>query len=139
MLEKLQRIAQAIQFLRLPSIIVGIASLASVIGIVLTSKSHEGDRFLIPSIVMLFWAVNAHTFITTFRAVPGRTPESPGFWARVRSRVFRGWYWAVGVIFLGATAAVVLMTYQLTSFWLSDYGGRSVSRRRSGSAFRPGW
>ncbi len=107
----------------MPSILAGLASLASVIAIVLTSRSHEGDRFLIPSIVILFWAVNAHTFITTFRAIPEKTPEGLGFWRRTKSRIFRGWYWTVAVIFLSATAAVLLLTYQLTSFWLGDYGG----------------
>ena len=58
MIDKLQRIAKAIQILRLPTIAIGLISLASIVMIIFTSKHHEGDRFLIPSFVGLFWAMS---------------------------------------------------------------------------------
>ena len=123
MLDKLQRIAQAIEILRLPSVIVGLISFTSVVVIILTSKSHQEDRFLIPSIVILFWVVNTHTFITTFRSVPEKTLQTLGFWDKLRSRIFRGWYWFTAVIFFVATVAVTIVTFRLMSFWLSDDWG----------------
>jgi len=70
MIDKLQGIAKAIQILRLPSIAVGLISLASMVVIMFISESHESDRFLIPNIVGLLWAISAYSFIMTFRSVP---------------------------------------------------------------------
>jgi hypothetical protein len=76
MIDKLQGIAQAIQILRLPSIAVGLISLASMVGIIFISKSHESDRFLIPSIAGLLWAISTYSFIVIFRSVPKKANKS---------------------------------------------------------------
>ena len=122
MVDKLQRIAQAIRFLRLPSIIIGLISLISIAVIVLASRSHEEDRFLIPSIVVLFWAFSTHSFITTFRSIPEKPSEPLGFFPRLLRNISRVLYWLMGLVFFGTTFAVVVVTYRLVSFWLSDYG-----------------
>ena len=123
MINKLQRIAQAIQMLRLPSISVGLISLASMVVIIFISESHGGDRFIIPSFVGLLWALSTYSFIVTFRAVPEKAIETLGFFSKLKHNIYRGWYWFISVVFLGSTVAVILLTYRMVSIWLRDYGG----------------
>ena len=123
MIDKLQRIAHAIQILRLPSIAVGLISLASMVVIMIISKSHESDRFLIPSIVSLLWAISTYSFIVTFRSVPEKANKSLKFFSKLKLIINRGWYWFIGVVFLGTTVAVMFVTYRMVSIWLKDYVG----------------
>ena len=122
MLEKLQRIAQALQLLRWPAILVGWLSLASVVAIVVTSRSHEGDFLLIPSILGLVWAMSTHAFLTTFRSVPEKAHKAQSFFSRLKRGLWRSLYWLMCGVFFGASAAILLMTYRLFSFWLGSYG-----------------
>ena len=123
MIDKLQKIAQAIQILRLPSIAVGLISFASMVAIIFISKSHESDRFLIPSIVVLIWAISTYTFITTFRLVPKKANKSLKFFSKLKRNINRGWYWFIGVVFFGTTVAVMFLTFRMVSIWLRSYGG----------------
>ena len=123
MIDKLQRIAQAIQILRLPSIAVGLISLASMVVIMFISKSHESDRFLIPSIVSLLWAISTYSFIVTFRSVPKKANKSLRFFSKLKRNINRGWYWLIGVVFFGTTVAVMFLTFRMVSIWLESYDG----------------
>ena len=123
MIDKLQGIAQAIQILRLPSIAVGLISLASMVAIIFISKSHESDLFLIPSIVGLLWAISTYSFIVTFRSVPKKANKSLKFFSKLKRNINRGWYWFIGVVFLGTTVAVMFVTFRMVSIWLGSYGG----------------
>ena len=122
MIDRLQRIAQSIQFLRLPSIAVGLISLASMVVIILTSKSHEGDRFLIPSVVGLLWAMTTYAFLVTFRSVPEKANKTLRLVSRLKRNISRGWYWFISVVFIGTTAAAIFITIRMVSIWLRDYG-----------------
>ena len=123
MINKLQRIAQAIQMLRLPSISVGLISLASMVVIIFISESTEGDRFIIPCFVGLLWAMSTYSFIVTFRSVPEKASKTLRFFSKLKHNIYRGWYWFISVVFLGTTVAVILLTYRMVSIWLRDYGG----------------
>ena len=121
MIDKLQGFAQTIQILRLPSIAVGLISLASMVVIMFISKSPESDRFLIPSIVGLLWAISTYSFIVTFRSVPEKANKSLKFFSKLKRIINRGWYWFIGVVFLGTTVVAILVTYRMVSIWLRDY------------------
>jgi hypothetical protein len=123
MIDKLQGIAQTIQILRLPSIAVGLISLASMVAIIFISKSHESDRFLIPSIVVLLWAISTYTFIVTFRSVPKKANKSLKFFSKLKRNINRGWHWFIGVVFFGTTVAVIFLTFRMVLIWLGSYGG----------------
>ena len=123
MIDKLQGIAQAIQILRLPSIAVGLISLTSMVAIMFLSKSHGSDRYLIPSIVGLLWAISTYSFIVTFRSVPKKAKKSLKFFTKLKRNINRGWYWFIGVVFLGTTMAVMFVTFRMVSIWLRAYGG----------------
>lgn len=123
MIEKLQRIAQALQMLRLPSIFAGFVSLASIVVIIFISKSHEGDRFIIPSFVGLLWAISTYSFIVIFRSVPEKARKNLRFFSKLKHNIHRGWYWFISVVFLGTTVAVTFTTFRMVSIWLRDYAG----------------
>ena len=121
MIDKLQRTAQAIQFLRLPSIVAGIVCLASIVMIVLISRSHDGDRYLMPSFVGFIWAATTYSFIATFRTIPEEAHDSLGFIGKIKQKFARGWHWLISFVFLGTTITAFIMTVRLISVWLKDY------------------
>ena len=123
MLETLQRIAQALQFLRLPALAVGLVCLASFLVILLTSTSLEGDRWLWPSLVGLIWSLSTHSFIATFRSVPEKADGKLGMLGTLGRKLNRGRYWLISVLFFSTTAVALLVTFRLVSFWLRDYAG----------------
>ena len=121
MIDKLQRISQKIQILRLPAIVVGFVCLAMTVLIILSSDSNDGDRFLIPSIVGVFWAMSTYTFIVTFRSVPEKANDSLTLVGKLGRFVQRGWYWLISLIFVGTTVAAIVFTNSAISIWLRDY------------------
>ena len=121
MIDKLQRISRSIQFLRLPAIAVGLICLATAILVILSSNSSDGDRFLIPSVVGVLWAMSTYTFIVTFRSVPERADNSLSIFGKFGRYVQRGWYWAISVIFIGTTVTAIYFTNSMLSIWLRDY------------------
>jgi hypothetical protein len=121
MIDKLQRISRTIQILRLPAIAVGLICLATAILIILSNNSNDGDRFLIPSVVGVLWAMSTYTFIVTFRSVPEKADNSMSIFGKFRRHVQRGWYWAISVIFIGTTVTAIYFTNSMLSIWLRDY------------------
>lgn len=122
MIDNFQRIAQTIQILKLPSLIVGSVCLVSFILIVLSASSDEGNRFLMPSFVGLVWAATTFSFIATFRTIPEKAEKSQGFIGRFKRGLSRAWYWFIAVVFVGTTLTALIMTGRLMSIWLKDYG-----------------
>ncbi len=121
MIDKLQRISQAIQHLRLPAIAVGLFCLVTMVVIILNSNSHNGDRFLIPSFVGVVWAMSTYTFIVTFRSVPEKDDNNLSFFGRLKRHLHRGWYWVISMVFLGTTLAAIFLTNSMISIWLRNY------------------
>ncbi len=121
MIDKLQRISQTIQFLRLPAIAVGMFCLATTVVIILNTNSTDGDRFLIPSFVGLLWAMSTYTFIVTFRSVPKKADNSLSFFGKLKRHLHRGWYWVISMVFLGTTVTAIYFTNSMISIWLRDY------------------
>lgn len=123
MIDKLQRIAQAIQILRPVSGVLGLICLAVIVVSVFISESHEGDRLILPSFVGLLWAMSTYFFLVAFRSVPEKPDKTMRFSSKLKHNIVRAWYWFIGVIFLGTTVAVILVTFRMVSIWLRDYGG----------------
>ena len=121
MIDKLQKIAQAIQFLRLPVIAVGFFCLATTILIVINAISNDGDKFLIPSFVGVLWAMSTYTFIVTFRSVPEKADNSLSWYGKLKRHLHRGWYWLISTVFLASTVAAIFFTKSMISIWLRDY------------------
>jgi hypothetical protein len=123
MIDKLKTIAQAIKILKVPSIAVGLIGLASFVVIIFSSSSYEDDLFLIPSIVIVLWAMSTYTFITTFSSIPEKPNKSFKIVAKLKRNIYRGWYWFIGIVFLGTTLATIVLSYRMVSIWIKDYYG----------------
>ena len=121
MIDRFRRIAQHVQILRLPSIVVGVIFLTSIVVLFFTSESHEEDRMLMPSFVGLLWTISLYSFIESFRSVPEKLTEKQGLLLGFKHGIRRGWYWVKGLIFLTATAVALVVTSRIVSIWLSEY------------------
>lgn len=124
MIDKLGRIAQTLQILRIPAVVVGLASLIVITVIIFTSKSHEEDFYLIPGIVGLLWAITTYSFLTGFMSVPHKAEPSWKFFRRVKRRLARTWYWFLAITFLGTSILAISVTYRIVSIWVRDYLSR---------------
>ena len=123
MIDQLGRIAQTLQFLRIPTIVVGIASLIVLTVVIFTSQTHEDDIYLIPSIVGLLWAVTTYSFLTGFNSVPHKAEHSWKFFRRVKRNLIRTWYWLLAITFLGTSILAMFVTFRIASIWVGDYLG----------------
>lgn len=123
MIDQLQRAARALQFLRVPAIVLGLVALATLLVLMLASPSREGDRLLIPSIVCLLWSLSTYAFITMFREVPEKSGKRSRFFARVRRAIVRAGYWLLAVVFVTTTLAVTWLSFRILTVWLKEYGG----------------
>lgn len=123
MIDKLKRMAQAIQVLRLPSLWIGLASLASLAVIVLLLTAEQDARYSIPCIVGLFWGLGTYSFIVTFRAVPGKPKAPLRRLGKLKHTITRLWYGLIAVIFIGGAVAMLVVTIRMVSIWLRAHGG----------------
>jgi len=118
MIDKLRKFSENIRHLRLPTIAVGFFCLITTIVIIFDSNSNFGDRFLIPSVVGVVWAMSTYVFIVTFQSVPERATSSLSVFGKLKRHLHRGWYWIIGVVFLGTTLAAIYFTNSVISIWL---------------------
>ena len=121
MIDTLQRIARAIQFLRLPAIVVGSMSLILICTLIFIAQPGAGDRWLMPGFVSLLWAVSTYAFIVNFQSIPAKVDKSMRFFTRLKRNIHRAWYWLVALIFLGASLGVLFVSYRMIFVWIKDY------------------
>lgn len=123
MIDRLQRIAYRIRFLRLPSVALGSLCVASIVVILIFTGPRGGERWLMPSFIGLLWSISAYSFIVAFRSVPSRPDDTLRSIGRIKRRIARGWYWFIGMVFLAASVGVLVASFRLASIWFKDYGG----------------
>ena len=123
MIDKFQRIARTIHFMKLPAIAIGLISLLFIISFVFIAQSDAGNRWLMPGFIMLLWAISTYTFIVNFQLIPAKADKSMRFFSRLKRNIHRALYWLVALIFLGVTVGAVFITYRMTYVWIKDYAG----------------
>lgn len=123
MIDKLGKIAHALQLLRLPAIVVGFACLGAMMVIIFKSTSLEEDFYLIPSIIGVLWAVTTYIFLAGFGSVPPKAKQSWKLIRRVKRRLVRTWYLLLAITFLGTSILAITVTCRMISIWVRDYMG----------------
>ncbi len=123
MIDKFKNIAEAIKILRVPSIVAGIIGLVSIVVIIFSSSPHEDDVYLVPSIVIVLWSMSSYIFIATFCSIPEKPNKSYRILAKLKHHIYRGWYWLIGLLFIGTTLATLVLSYRIVSIWFKDYYG----------------
>ena len=122
LLDTLNRFANAIQIVRIPSLVFGLICFVSIASVVFMSRSHEEDQFLLPAVVGLLWAISTYAFITTFRIVPEKSDKTWKITKRLKRNIHRGWYWLVSFTFVGITVVIIFMTGRMGTIWLKEFG-----------------
>ena len=122
LLDTFNRFANAIQIVRIPSLVFGLLCFVSIASVVFMSRSHEDDQFLLPAVVGLLWAISTYAFITTFRIVPEKSDKTWKITNRLKRNIHRGWYWLVSFTFVGITVIIIFMTGRMVTIWLKEFG-----------------
>ena len=122
MIDMLKKIADAVQFLRLPSVVLGLICFIVITTILIGSESHEEEFLAIPSAVGLLWAIFTYSFLVYFRAVPEKAHRSWKFVKRLKRRMVRAGYWIMGVVFVATTIGAIFVSYRMIAIWFRDYG-----------------
>lgn len=122
MIDKLKKIADAVQFLRLPSVALGLMSLIAITTIIFGSNSKEWDFFAIPSVVGLVWSMTTYSFLSYFPTVPEKSDHSWSFIKRMKRRILRAGYWIMGVLFIVTTIGAIFVSFRMINIWVRDYG-----------------
>ncbi len=121
LIDTLRKIAVRIQSLRLPFLLLSLVCLIALVYIVLTSTTHVGDRFLIPSLITLLWSLSGYAFILNFRSVPESDMARKGFFKRLVRRLHRFWYWLLALLFFSTSLALFLISFRLLRLWLQGW------------------
>jgi len=100
----------------------GIGGLLLLCTIVLFGGLISGERLVIPSIVCALWGFCGYFFIATFKNVPGIPSTRPGFFARIRYRLNRGWYWLVCVLFVVTSVAALITSVRVLLIFFREAG-----------------
>ena len=122
MIDRLRNFSRAIGGLAIPSLVLAAACLAYAVFIVFTSSSHEGDKYLFPSILGFTWALSVYGFIETFKHVPEHLEGKPGLLKRTKRKLLRLWYWVIGLVFCGTSIAIIVLTFRTLPVWFGEYG-----------------
>jgi hypothetical protein len=103
--------------------VLSIGFLVMGVAIALNSSSHKDDLFLIPSIVGLLWSLTTYALLSSFHHISRAPNKNDRFFLRIKLRLKRIWYWALGVLFLGATATAMVVSVRLINIWYKDFIG----------------
>ncbi len=122
MIDRFQQVAYKLRILRVPAIVVGLLSILVIFVTVFFSQSREADRFLVPAVVTLLWAMSTYGFVETFRSVPTPVSNTMSWFARLGRRLRRAWYWLIAVVFVVASAAAVFVAFRMLVVWSRNYG-----------------
>ena len=87
MIDHLQRLAQRIQSLRLPSAVLGAAGLATLVVAVLILEPDQGDPYIIPGFIGMLWGMSTYSFIVAFRSAPGKNSNPVGVFRKLVHRL----------------------------------------------------
>ena len=123
MIDRLRRTAQAGDKLKKPLLLISFCCVGVSIFIVAISTSHEGDRFLFPTILGFLWFLSGYAFIETFQRVPNNARHIKGLFKWLKLKLARLLYWLIGFVFLGTTLAIVILSVRILSVWLREHGG----------------
>lgn len=102
--------------------VLAVACFACTVFIIFTSSSHEGDKYLFPSILGFLWALSVYGFIETFKYVPEHSGNEPGLLKRTKRKLSRLWYWMIGLVFFGTSIAVIVLSLRTLTVWFGEYG-----------------
>lgn len=77
----------------------------------------SGAQIMMPSLVMLFWAMVGLSFGSLFAEVPQPLPADAPMTHRIGRKLQRACYWLVGALMIGLVISLLVLSYQLIRAW----------------------
>ncbi|MES9959983.1 MAG: hypothetical protein ABW089_06100 [Sedimenticola sp.] len=121
MLEKLNRVASHLVPFQNFVLGLAVASIISMVVILLALEPAESDYYLYPLIVLFLWFLSIYALIDCFKEIPGHPREEKGFIRKAKAGISRSWSWLMGILFIASTLGVVALSWKLISLWIKDY------------------
>ncbi|SHG90926.1 hypothetical protein [Ferrimonas marina] len=119
MIDRLKTLSRKALWLRPVSLVVAVSAVAWFSYTVLLGQGSEGDTGLIPSVVLLIWALAGYAMVVTFPFVPDTPSASDGRWARFKVRTVRAVYHLMAWLLLVLTLVGAWLSLRLVNIWLS--------------------
>ena len=117
MIDRLGRIARAVQRLRRLWCLLALASALTVVASIVPDLWLADDRWLMPGLAALCWSLTLLSFGRLFESVPPQATGKLSWLGRLRRRLHRGLLWLLGLAMIGLSAAVLLLSWQLLRVW----------------------
>ncbi|MEX0619611.1 MAG: hypothetical protein WDZ76_12220 [Pseudohongiellaceae bacterium] len=118
MIERLQKFATRILWLRPVILVVAVASMATVVWSLVRPDVGAGDRLIIPGIVLFSWSAMYLCVTGLFSSVPAKPDQRTRWVDRLAIGVKRGLFRILAWCFLLLTLVLLVISYQLISTWL---------------------
>ena len=121
MIDRFRSIAVAGKRFKPFAVFIGIVAITiiglEVLGIIGTS---DEDFLLVPSIVVLLWAIVLWTILHSFPGVPEKLDKSARFFKRIKSKMARLFYYLLAMLFVVTTVMVILLSFKLLRIWYGE-------------------
>ncbi|WP_136797143.1 hypothetical protein [Desulfosediminicola ganghwensis] len=122
MLDTFRKIARTIRLLQYPALLLGIGGILLLCIIIVFEGLISGENLIIPSIVCALWGFCGYFFIATFKNVPGPLITKPGFFAGIRYKLNRSWYWLVCILFVATSIAALITSVRVLLIFFRNAG-----------------
>ena len=123
LIDKAKLVAIKLQWLKPIAMLLVILSVG-MFGYVIFGKSGMAadDQYLLPSVMVLIWAILLCAFLFTFKHVPGPIESEQGFFTRLKIRLQRFYYFVLLLLCLATTLAIVMMSFRALNVWSKNFG-----------------
>ncbi len=118
MIERLQRIATVLARFRLPIFVLAGFSLSVLVLSLLDNPWLNSDELLMPSILGVCWALMMYSTGEIFQTLPREAGRDATLRRRLSAGVGRLLYWALGILTVLSTLALLVLSYQILRVWL---------------------
>ncbi len=113
MIERLQKIARPLNRIRGLLLLFAGGSGLAVIASLVPGPWRQGDDWLIPSLLLLIWFLALYSLSKLFISIPPPTTSGSNWRQRTSLRLRRAGMTILGILFIGLTVGIMLLTYQL--------------------------
>ncbi|MFT4862317.1 MAG: hypothetical protein ACI95C_001536 [Pseudohongiellaceae bacterium] len=117
MLDRLQSIARRLWQFRLLLVLLAIIGLVGFSLSLFDAPVLNGAQVMMPSLVLLFWAMTGLSFGSLFFNIPDQPQADAGLGLRWSLKIKRSVYWIIGAGMIVLVLSLVVLSYQLIRAW----------------------
>ena len=113
MIERLQRIARPLNRIGWLLLLFAGGSGMVLVASLVPNPWLQGDDWLIPSLLLLIWFLGLYSLAKLFISIPPPATSGSNWRQRVSLKLRRAGMTILGILFVGLTVGIMLLTYQL--------------------------